>query len=633
MAEELFCKNLKVHFKNTENVERSGCIRITIEMKTSAGLQQRSDLFIRITDDNNSFFLYNLTLSKDDFQQLKLQQDLLMEFSRFPIDMIGLLELCIKQEDKKDPQYVLEFCLSDETKHSQHQIATLKIMEINSFRHLQHLSLSLKLGNENDLNKYLASQFQVTKETLERERLSFKEVLTDLKHKLCSKESELQELCQVKGEQIVELKQQLGKENDKFMQTSKEMLNQHEYAKREFEAQFQHELEEHDAQKTALMEKCKSLENRDFDLRALIREKDINLDALNRELNTNVLSLKEAKERSDKLKKDFILRDNALKETLHKNESLESQVDDLKKHITHMSVSLDEATKSNHYMEKKTLVLIKKANSDEAHARKLSQELQKGNEIICKFKNELKRSTNKVKLLNEVVVRQERTVENKVDLLSDVTERLKLTSEEREDKDHELRKTKLDLDTTVKKLDEAGVMIERNNHLINYLNREINKMKTSGRPGAKNQTLGNHHQQQHNRPPLPHLPAAAAGNYAYSTPVNSYAPVNSQNIGVSTITTSRNDSSPLTTHRKNNKENFSPVYHCNHQAIDARYFAKSTDDSKVDLLTTEKQSSIPTPPGVISLKSYPKSVEPVPQHQQQNNVVSAYFSGRLPKSQ
>ena len=58
----------------------------------------------KLTDDNDFYFLYTMRLSEDDFQTLKAQQGLLVDFGAFPQKFIDLLNLCLQEENKEVPK-------------------------------------------------------------------------------------------------------------------------------------------------------------------------------------------------------------------------------------------------------------------------------------------------------------------------------------------------------------------------------------------------------------------------------------------------------------------------------------------------------------------------------------------------
>lgn len=63
-------------------------------------------LRVQITNELDPFFLYSLEVNEDDFQSLKVDQCLLVDFATFPYKFIELLEQCIISSSDEKPRSV-----------------------------------------------------------------------------------------------------------------------------------------------------------------------------------------------------------------------------------------------------------------------------------------------------------------------------------------------------------------------------------------------------------------------------------------------------------------------------------------------------------------------------------------------
>lgn len=101
-----------------------------MEIQTTTSPLHRKDLLVRLTDDNDPFFLFNLCLGEEDFQRfgqflldiinqtiifmwlyfisLKSQQGLLVDFTAFPQKFTGLLQQCRTEESRDVPKFLLQ---------------------------------------------------------------------------------------------------------------------------------------------------------------------------------------------------------------------------------------------------------------------------------------------------------------------------------------------------------------------------------------------------------------------------------------------------------------------------------------------------------------------------------------------
>ena len=96
------------------------------------------ELVIRLTDEDDLFFLGQLRLSEEDFLILKAQQGLLVDFLAFPRRFVDLLEQCLSEETREAPRYMLQIIAS---RDQGRDLWLLNVVEANPFKHLTHLSL------------------------------------------------------------------------------------------------------------------------------------------------------------------------------------------------------------------------------------------------------------------------------------------------------------------------------------------------------------------------------------------------------------------------------------------------------------------------------------------------------------
>ncbi|KFM80839.1 Spindle assembly abnormal protein 6-like protein, partial [Stegodyphus mimosarum] len=100
-SKKLFAKSVPVTIKDVFTQHSRTCkLFLTVEWaEVTAGICKR-ELVISLTDENDPFFLHNLHLSEEDFQILKVNQGLLVDFPAFSQKFIDLVELCIAEGNK-----------------------------------------------------------------------------------------------------------------------------------------------------------------------------------------------------------------------------------------------------------------------------------------------------------------------------------------------------------------------------------------------------------------------------------------------------------------------------------------------------------------------------------------------------
>jgi len=110
-------------------------------------------LSLQVTSEVDPFFFHHLEVSEDEFQALKIEQSILVDFMQFPQKFIELLEACMQHCTDDHPKFLAvmrvgETCAPD--------FSNLGIVETNDFKHLSHISLRLKRGSDKEIKHYLA---------------------------------------------------------------------------------------------------------------------------------------------------------------------------------------------------------------------------------------------------------------------------------------------------------------------------------------------------------------------------------------------------------------------------------------------------------------------------------------------
>jgi hypothetical protein len=64
---------------------------------------------VQITNELDPFFFYSLEVNEDDFQSLKVEQCILVDFATFPYKFIELLEQCIASASNDSSRYIYTY--------------------------------------------------------------------------------------------------------------------------------------------------------------------------------------------------------------------------------------------------------------------------------------------------------------------------------------------------------------------------------------------------------------------------------------------------------------------------------------------------------------------------------------------
>lgn len=151
---------------------------------TTAAGQFEKVVHFEITDDSDPYFLYVLDVGENDFHHLKRDQALLVEFNVFPTKLIELIDMCMTSavvqkeqlegvesvsttiQQKQDSfENIDKATATHQSKYvSKLDAATgqFQILEANLFKHLVHITLQMRPGNDAAVKHYLASRLSYT---------------------------------------------------------------------------------------------------------------------------------------------------------------------------------------------------------------------------------------------------------------------------------------------------------------------------------------------------------------------------------------------------------------------------------------------------------------------------------------
>ncbi|XP_061592954.1 spindle assembly abnormal protein 6 homolog isoform X2 [Cololabis saira] len=483
--EQLFSQRLQVNVRCRDCEDRKANVRVTIELQLTTSPVHRRDLLVRLTDDVDPYFLFNLSLSEEDFQSLKVQQGLLIDFAAFPQKFIDLLKLCSSEQESDSPRFLLQLACQSQTLEG---ASTFSIVETNAFKHLTHLSLRLSQGSDKEVNTYLAACLSSLKAEKQALDVKLKKIEDDLSRQLSyaqqtlsEKTKELDKLRSDWTNQSSSLSsrhsQELQSEREKAVESR--FQREAEQLRQELQSSHQKSSQQLQNRVTELDTSCRELTDRKYKNEAAVRDLKVKLVASEEEcqrLKQQVLSLR---------------RENGTLDTeLHEKERLVNQ-------LQMRTAVLDQEMKDKELLMRRTKEVLEatqqrkesveeNAESKEVQIRKLeatvkslSEELIKANGIIKKLQGEIRGLVGKIKVKNTVTVSQEKVLQETAEKLQRVEKELQSAQQQLLTKDEQVSKQKEQLETTVQKLNESREVLKTNENVINWLNKQLNETQLS----------------------------------------------------------------------------------------------------------------------------------------------------------
>ncbi|XP_013129016.1 spindle assembly abnormal protein 6 homolog isoform X3 [Oreochromis niloticus] len=462
-------------------------VRVTIELQVTTSPVHKRDLLVRITDDIDPYFLFNLAISEEDFQSLKVQQGLLIDFASFPQKFIDLLNLCISEQTSESPRFLLHLSCQSPVLEGP---ANFSVIETNAFKHLNHLSLRLSQASDKEVKDYLAvclSSLKAEKHVLEMKLKTTEDDLTRqlnyAQQTLSEKTKELDKLRSEWTTQTSSLSslhsQELQLERDKALELQTRLQQQTEQLRQELESAHKKSSHQLNSRLTELEASCRELTEKKYKNESAIRDLKIKLVGADEEcqhLKQQVLSLRRENStldtevhEKDRLVSQMQMRVAVLEQEVKDKDQLMNRTKEVLEATQQQKESVEENAESKELQIRKL----------EATVKSLSEELIKANGIIKKLQGEVRTLVGKIKVKNTVTVSQEKILQETSEKLQSVERDLQSAQQQLITKEEQISKLKEQLEATVQKLNETKEVLKTNENVINWLNKQLNEKQLS----------------------------------------------------------------------------------------------------------------------------------------------------------
>ncbi|KAM4722876.1 spindle assembly abnormal protein 6 homolog [Rhinophrynus dorsalis] len=483
-VQELLSHELKVLLRNRDSEERRLNVRICIELHTSASPVHKKDLVVQMTDDLDPFFLYNLVISEDEFQSLKIQQGLLIDFSAFPQKFIDLLCQCIQEESKEMPRFLLQLSPSSSVLGS--SPAQLDVIETNPFKHLIHLSLRLLPANDLEIKTYLAACLRCIKDEKYQLQQTLKKTEEDLSRQLlCSQQTlseKSQELERLKSElslKVTALTSQhtteLTHEKERAQKAHSQILQQYEQQRKELETSHQKSVQQMQNRLTELELSNKDLMEKRYKAESTIRELRAKYHGLEEETQRSQQEVVSLRRENSTLDAECHEKDKELNRLQTRLAVLEQELKDKEQLVLRSNEALSATQEQKVGLEASAEKRQMQVGKLEATIKSLSAELLKANDIIKKLQGDLRSLMGKLKLKNTVTVQQEKLLAEKEKQIQEDQRQLQESRQCLRLKEDECNKLQEQLRQTEEKLAESKELLKTNENVISWLNKQLNE--------------------------------------------------------------------------------------------------------------------------------------------------------------
>ncbi|KAI8834973.1 hypothetical protein BJ741DRAFT_608786 [Chytriomyces cf. hyalinus JEL632] len=453
-------------------------VRVDVDAKGGAVLE------VQLTSNSDPFFLFSLTLARDDFDALRETQSLLVGFDAFGGKLVELLEECLACSDTR---FVAHLHVGAGS------VSKLSIVETNSFKHIVHLSLDFVAGNDTAVKNHLAGLVKGLKHELASTRDSFSATDASLTTQLSAAnsmnatlKSELDALKILHAEQASRLELQyshkLTKEKDDSQRSKDTLRSSMENERRDLERSYESKIR-------SLNHEISILQSSNATLQSRIQNQDGSITALQErvaQLDSDISNTRHERDNAlndhkllfqrhgDSEKTILLLRErvqvleNILREREDVLRLVETENGSLKDSKAKIEESL-EAYKAQH------------SGLEEAF-KTATDEINKGNEIIRKIQADLKAAKAKTKLKNVVTLQQEKLLDERASLIEMHEKELSALRESEQKHSSELISSRAKVEELGKLVDEGKKIIAENAHVIEWLHKQLNE-EALNKPG------------------------------------------------------------------------------------------------------------------------------------------------------
>ncbi|XP_045906043.1 spindle assembly abnormal protein 6 homolog [Micropterus dolomieu] len=443
--EELFSKVLQVLVRCRDNEERKANIRVTIGLQLASSVHKR-DLLVKLTDDVDPYFLFNLSISEEDFQSLKVQQGLLIDFASFPQKFIDLLNLCHSEQESDNPRFLLHLSCQSPVLEGP---ANFSVVETNAFKHLNHLSLRLTQGSDKEVKDYLAvclSSLKAEKQGLE---MKLKKTEDDLSRQLSYAQQTLsektKELDKLRSEWTSQSSclssrhsQELQSEREKAAELQSRLQQQAEKLRQELEREHKQSSQQLHSRLTELEASCRELTERKYKNESVIRDLKIKLVGTEEECQRSKQQVLSLRRENSTLDTEVHEKERLVSQLQMRVAVLEQEIKDKDQLMRRTKEVLEATQEQKKSMEENAESKELQIRKLEATVKSLSEELIKANGIIKKLQGEVRVLVGKIKVKNTVTVSQEKVLQDTSEKLQNAEKDLRSAQQHLITKDEEV---------------------------------------------------------------------------------------------------------------------------------------------------------------------------------------------------
>ncbi len=472
-AEPIYFGHVPVVIKHPDREDRLTTLTVAMSYGVGQPRNQRI-LHVQLTDESDSFLLYNLDISEDEFHALKTEQSILVDFPTFPSKYIELLRQCQAAASEEHPRFVAQLMTGNGT-------PLFTVTETNPFRQLAHLCLRFVAGNDAAIKKYLAGRLAELKSELGKTQDELSVRSRQLQETAEHASAQVERVRKLTEEHTYSTSDLQVQCSNAIAETKEKAVAAQQEALRAAEAERLRLVERHEAEmasartsEQAAGAEAARLKARGHDLELQLRERGNRLEALEQEASLLRKSNAELREENADLSSTKHKQEKSLGAKDVEIAALTQSVAD-KEELNAKTGSLLDAANEAKARQDESIALYKENNGKlQDKVKASSAEIAKGNQIIAKLQADSRALRSKLRLKAAVMLQQEeQAAQKQQEKEASVMENADLRAQIAEANAEKARADESATDAR-RQLTEAQELLRSNQQIIQCLNKELN---------------------------------------------------------------------------------------------------------------------------------------------------------------
>ncbi|XP_022115034.2 spindle assembly abnormal protein 6 homolog [Pieris rapae] len=430
-------------------------------------------LRLTLSNEDDPTFLCRIVITRCDYEELKKQQGLLIDFDNFPSQVVRLLQQCTANN---------MFLILHQINPDDYNF---EVVEHNEFKRLVHLSLKTGPATDHDVKQHMSETISELKKTLisVKSSAAHNEALINdrcgkLEVKIHELTMALSKMEEDKLRRESEYQESLRQEKDRLAQEKLQLQKSADLNAKNVLASSQENLNKKDKQIDELHYSCRQMKETISQLERQISEKNQRTNYLEKEVQKFHLEVTTLSSKNTSLEREVNDREKQIHNLNIKCSSLEKTVKDNSDVIKELTENVQSLTLEKNSLERRLSLSESLASRNNEAAQSTSEQLLKANQIISKQNSDLIEMKDKLLCRTAIALEQEKVIERNSKEIEELTSQIKSFQEtiEKQQTDVETWKEKCELnELTVRDRDET---IKNNNMVIQWLHKKLEETNT-----------------------------------------------------------------------------------------------------------------------------------------------------------